>query len=41
VRWVPYEATENEREIFEAGKDSMQAGWTGTFDQLETYLAKA
>jgi uncharacterized protein YndB with AHSA1/START domain len=38
VRWVPYEATESEREIFEAGKDSMQAGWTGTFDRLEAYL---
>jgi uncharacterized protein YndB with AHSA1/START domain len=38
VRWVPYEATDCEREIFEAGKESMQAGWTGTFDRLEAYL---
>ena len=41
VRWVPYEATDAEREIFEAGNDSMQAGWTGTFDRLEAYLASA
>lgn len=41
VRWVPYEATDSAREVFEAGKDSMRAGWTGTFDRLEAYLAKA
>jgi uncharacterized protein YndB with AHSA1/START domain len=41
VRWIPYEATDGEREVFEAGKDSMQAGWTGTFDRLDAYLAKA
>jgi uncharacterized protein YndB with AHSA1/START domain len=39
VHWVPYEATDDERKVFEAGKDSMQAGWTGTFDRLESYLA--
>ena len=41
VRWVPYDATDSEREVFEAGKDSMRAGWTGTFDRLDDYLAKA
>ena len=40
VRWLPYEATQKERETFEKGNDSMQAGWTGTFDQLEAYLGK-
>ena len=39
VHWVPYEATDDERNVFEGGKDSMQAGWTGIFDRLETYLA--
>jgi uncharacterized protein YndB with AHSA1/START domain len=39
VHWLPYEATEAEREVFEAGRPSMQAGWTGTCDQLENYLA--
>ncbi|HET9273472.1 MAG TPA: SRPBCC domain-containing protein [Methyloceanibacter sp.] len=41
VRWVPYEATDDEHNVFEEGKDSMQAGWTGTFDRLEAYLGKA
>jgi uncharacterized protein YndB with AHSA1/START domain len=41
VYWVPYEATDNEREVFEEGKDSMQAGWTGTLDRLQAFLAKA
>ena len=41
VRWVPYEATDAERDTFEKGAPSMQAGWTGTFDRLEAYLSKA
>ena len=41
VRWVPYEATDAEREVFEAGRGSMQAGWTGTLDRLEAELATA
>jgi uncharacterized protein YndB with AHSA1/START domain len=40
VRWLPYEATERERETFEAGRDSMKAGWTGTFDRLDDYLLR-
>ena len=40
VKWVAYEATEAERKTFEAGKDSMKAGWTGTFDRLDDYLGK-
>ena len=35
------QATEKERETFEKGKDSMQAGWSGTLDQLDTYLNRA
>jgi hypothetical protein len=30
-----------ERKIFEAGFDSMKQGFTGTFDQLQAYLATA
>jgi len=41
VRWLPFEATQKERDTFEAGRDSMKAGWTGTFDRLETYLGTA
>jgi uncharacterized protein YndB with AHSA1/START domain len=40
VRWSPYEATEEERQTFDAGHASMQGGWGGTMDQLEAYLAK-
>ena len=40
VKAVAYEATEAERKTFEASKDSMKAGWTGTFDRLDDYLAK-
>jgi uncharacterized protein YndB with AHSA1/START domain len=36
----PINATEEERRTFEAGRTSMQQGFTGTFDQLEAYLAK-
>jgi uncharacterized protein YndB with AHSA1/START domain len=39
VRWVPYEATDTERKTFEEGAESMRGGWTGSFDQLEDYLA--
>jgi uncharacterized protein YndB with AHSA1/START domain len=40
VRWSPHNATEEERKTFEAGRTSMQMGWTGTLDQLAAYLAK-
>jgi uncharacterized protein YndB with AHSA1/START domain len=41
VHWVPYEATDTERAVFEAGLGACEAGWTGTFEQLEDYLGKA
>ena len=41
VNWAPHNATEDEQRTFEAGRDSMRMGWTGTFEQLEAYLAKA
>ncbi|HZP09228.1 SRPBCC domain-containing protein [Methyloceanibacter sp.] len=41
VRWSPYEPTPKERDAFEAGRDSMKAGWTGTFERLEAYLGVA
>jgi uncharacterized protein YndB with AHSA1/START domain len=41
VRWSPHEATEEEIKTFEAGRDSMRQGWSGTFDQLAVYLARA
>ncbi len=41
LRGGPIRATEEERKTFEAGRDSMRQGFTGTFDQLADYLAKA
>lgn len=38
VEWTPYDATESECETFDEGSDSMQAGWTGTFDKLDAHL---
>lgn len=34
-------ASPEERQTFDASHDSMRMGWTGTFDQLGEYLAKA
>jgi len=40
VQWVPVEAsTEIERKTFDAGRDSMKQGWSGTFEKLEAYLS--
>jgi hypothetical protein len=41
VKWIPVDATESECKTFEEGRESMQAGWTGTFDRLDDYLARA
>jgi uncharacterized protein YndB with AHSA1/START domain len=40
VKWLPYRATELERKTFNDGMQSMQQGWTGTFEQFGDYLAK-
>jgi len=39
VSWWPYESDDEERRVFEAGRESMKMGWGGTLDQLGTYLA--
>ena len=40
VRWIPADsATPFERKTFDEGRDGMQQGWTGTFDQFAGYLA--
>jgi uncharacterized protein YndB with AHSA1/START domain len=41
LRWIPINATDEERKTFNAGHESMKMGWTGTFDQLAEYLTKA
>ncbi|HEY1991018.1 MAG TPA: SRPBCC domain-containing protein [Gammaproteobacteria bacterium] len=39
--WTPYQASEVERQTFLAAASSMEQGWSGTFRQLDAYLAKA
>ena len=41
VRFSAWNATKNARCVFAAGHLSMEGGWTGTFEQLEEYLATA
>jgi uncharacterized protein YndB with AHSA1/START domain len=41
LRAAAYQATDEERATFKAGHASMQGGFSGTFDQLEAYLAEA
>jgi uncharacterized protein YndB with AHSA1/START domain len=38
VTWLPHEASDAERKIFEEGRDSMKQGWGGTLEQLAGYL---
>ncbi len=40
VHWTPLNPTAEELASFEAGHDSMTGGWTGTLDQLGSYLSK-
>jgi len=40
LHWLPISATASERTTFDAGREGMKMGWTGTFDQLAGYLAK-
>src|SRR5687768_16978791 len=38
VEWLPHEgSTDLERATFEAGRDSMNMGWSGTFEQFSDY----
>ena len=39
VRWEPINPTDAERQTFDTGHGSMNQGWSGTFEQLATYLA--
>ncbi len=40
IKWLPFDATAEERKTFDDGRAGMTQGWTGTFEQLEAYLAK-
>jgi uncharacterized protein YndB with AHSA1/START domain len=39
IKWEPIDPTDEERATFEAGRAGMNQGWSGTFEQLEAYLA--
>ncbi len=41
IRWSPHNATEAERRTFAESHAGMKQGWSGTFEQLADYLAKA
>lgn len=41
VNWLPYESDADERRVFDNNHPSMTMGWSGTFEQLSAYLAKA
>lgn len=41
IEWSPLNPTDGERKTFDTSHDGMKQGWTGTFDQLAAYLAKA
>jgi uncharacterized protein YndB with AHSA1/START domain len=40
INWTAHDASEEEIKTFDAGRPSMTQGWSGTFEQLEAYLAK-
>ena len=40
VEWRPFHASDEERNTFIAGKQSMTGGWGGTLEQLHDYLAR-
>jgi uncharacterized protein YndB with AHSA1/START domain len=40
IEWAPHNASAEECAVFDAALDGMTHGWTGTFEQLDAYLAK-
>ncbi len=41
LEWAPLNPSDEERKTFDSAHDGMKHGWSGTFEQLEAYLAKA
>ena len=41
VTWTPWNPTPEEQAAFDAGHEGMRNGWSGTLEQLATYLANA
>lgn len=40
VEWIPINASDLERDTFDAGRGSMEGGWSGTMERLTEHLAK-
>jgi uncharacterized protein YndB with AHSA1/START domain len=40
IEWVPLNSTDEESKTFDAARDEKTQDWTGTFAQLDEYLAK-
>jgi len=40
IKWQPYQASDIERRTFAENYASMNGGWSGTFEQLASYLAE-
>jgi uncharacterized protein YndB with AHSA1/START domain len=41
ISWTPINESDEELATFEKARPSMTQGWSGTFEQLEAYLASA
>jgi uncharacterized protein YndB with AHSA1/START domain len=41
LRWSPHNATAEEIKTFDAARDGMTQGWSGSFERLAAYLANA
>jgi len=41
IKWIPINAAQSELDAFDKGRESMNGGWKGTFEQLAAYLAEA
>lgn len=39
LEWIAFNATEEEQKTFDASHEGMKAGWGGTMEQLDAYLA--
>lgn len=38
VQWLPYESDDEDRRVFDAGRDSMRGGWGGTMELPAAFL---
>ena len=41
IEWAPWHPTDEERRTFDSSHEGMKQGWSGTFEQLASHLARA